>query len=295
MSDPLVSVLVTVYNRAEYLRECLDSVLASTYGNRELIIVDDCSTDGSVEIAREYAERDDRVELHVNEKNLGDYPNRNRAASYARGKYLKYLDADDVIYRHSLRIMVEAMEEYPEASLGLSQNVIDDRKPYPHLAEPAEAYRSFFLGPNVLGVGPSAAIIRRESFEQVGGFSGHEYIGDTELWLGLVRLAPLVKLQPSLVWWRHHPGQQIKSEREDPEALAARYELKMSVLAETESLLTQRDLLRAVRMVRYRFARDLWNLAFRKGNLRDAFRVFRTTEIGLAEMLHSLVVNIDDE
>src|SRR4051812_47750099 len=92
---PLVSVLMTSYNREKYIAQAIESVIASTYSNLELIIVDDCSKDSTVSIARSYAENDKRVKVYVNEKNLGDYPNRNKAASYATGKYLKYVDADD--------------------------------------------------------------------------------------------------------------------------------------------------------------------------------------------------------
>ncbi|HEV2714429.1 MAG TPA: glycosyltransferase family A protein, partial [Terriglobales bacterium] len=97
MATPLVSVLMTAYNREKYIAEAIESVLASNFKDFELIIVDDCSKDRTAEIARRYTS-DSRVQVHVNEKNLGDYPNRNRAASLARGKYLKYLDSDDVIY-----------------------------------------------------------------------------------------------------------------------------------------------------------------------------------------------------
>src|SRR5260370_37746092 len=96
LEKPLVSVLMTAYNREKYIAQAIESVLASTYTNFELIIVDDRSTDYSVEIARGYERKDKRVRVHVNEKNLGDYPNRNKAASYAVGKYIRYLDSDDV-------------------------------------------------------------------------------------------------------------------------------------------------------------------------------------------------------
>src|SRR5690606_2521559 len=98
MSTPLVSVLMTVYNREKYIAEAIKSVLASTYQNWELIIVDDQSMDNSVAIAQSFAQKDPRIQVHVNKENLGDYPNRNRAASYAKGKYLKYVDSDDLIY-----------------------------------------------------------------------------------------------------------------------------------------------------------------------------------------------------
>ncbi|MBN2662839.1 MAG: glycosyltransferase family 2 protein, partial [Bacteroidales bacterium] len=97
-NNPFVSVLMTAYNREKYIAEAIESVIASTYQNWELIIVDDGSKDKTVEIAKQYEAKDPRIKVYINEKNLGDYPNRNKAASYAKGKYLKFVDADDLIY-----------------------------------------------------------------------------------------------------------------------------------------------------------------------------------------------------
>src|SRR5687768_8103613 len=101
---------MTVFNRENYLKEAIESVLDSTFTNFELIIVDDCSTDNSVAIAKKYAANDQRIRVYVNEQNLGDYPNRNKAAGYATGKYLKYVDSDDKIFPHTLEVMINGME-----------------------------------------------------------------------------------------------------------------------------------------------------------------------------------------
>ncbi len=104
-NDSLVSVLMTAYNRQKYIAAAIESVLASAYSNFELIIVDDHSNDDTVNIARAYAARDNRIRVYVNEKNLGDYPNRNKAASYAKGEFLKYVDSDDYLYPWGLSII----------------------------------------------------------------------------------------------------------------------------------------------------------------------------------------------
>jgi glycosyltransferase involved in cell wall biosynthesis len=96
-TNPTVSVLVTVYNREAYLAACLDSILASTWQDFEVVVVGGRSTDGSVSVAENYAVRDPRIRFFRNEKNLGDYSNRMRAAELAKGKYLKYVDSDDLI------------------------------------------------------------------------------------------------------------------------------------------------------------------------------------------------------
>jgi glycosyltransferase involved in cell wall biosynthesis len=102
MSAPTVSVLMTAYNRERYIASSIDSVLAQTFDDFELVIVDDGSSDGTVEIARRFARQDRRVRVEVNDRNLGDYPNRNRAAALARGTLLKYHDSDDLLYPHCL-------------------------------------------------------------------------------------------------------------------------------------------------------------------------------------------------
>jgi len=92
MTLPIVSALVTVYNRAHILSETVHSLLNSEYGKLEIVLVDDCSSDASWPLCQTLAEANPQVRAFRNQKNLGDYANRNRAASLARGKYLKYLE-----------------------------------------------------------------------------------------------------------------------------------------------------------------------------------------------------------
>lgn len=212
MSSPvMVSVLMTAYNREAFIGEAIESVLSSSYTNFELIVCDDCSTDNTVAVARTYSAKDQRVKLFVNEQNMGDYPNRNQAASYATGKYIKYLDSDDILYPHCLEVMVAAMEQFPEAGFGLS-SVSDAARPYPVCLSPKEAYHEHFFGYGHFDRAPGSAIIRRDVFEQVNGFSGERMIGDNELWFRLARTYPLVKFQRDLVWDRVHGGQESKSQ-----------------------------------------------------------------------------------
>ena len=279
---------MTAYNRAMYITEAIQSIIDSSYKSFELIIVDDGSSDRTLEIAHNFSKVDERIRVYQNEKNLGDYPNRNKAASYATGKYLKYLDADDVIYPYSLQIMVEAMENYQKAGLALSFNIIDDTKPYPQLIEPQEAYKSFFLCKNVLGVGPSAAIIRRKCFESVGGFSGRQYVGDTELWLKLAGRYPVVKLQPSLVWWRRHENQQMKSELKNYDVLNVRHRMMLDVLDNCGNLLTDPEKAIARKFHTYRHARTVWNLAIKQKKLIPAFRLFRDSRLTIWNILTAI-------
>lgn len=209
MNTPLVSVLMTSYNREDYIAEAIQSVLSSTFQNYELIISDDASTDRTVEIAKSYAAKDSRIQVYINEKNLTDYPNRNKAAAYAKGKYIKYLDSDDVMYPYTLQIMVDYMEQFPQAGFGLS--AVHDDKPYPIVISPNRAYLEHFYTWGHFGRAPGSAIIRRDAFEKIGGFTGENMIGDFQLWFALGREHHMVKIPPNLTWNREHPAQESKT------------------------------------------------------------------------------------
>jgi len=111
--NPLVSVLVPVYNCAEYLAACLDSILAQSYIHFELIIVNNCSTDTSLAMAKEYAKKNARITLHDNETFVNAEQNHNIAARLisAKSEYVKFVQADDGLFPECLKLMVDLAEK----------------------------------------------------------------------------------------------------------------------------------------------------------------------------------------
>lgn len=208
---PLVSVLMTAYNREDYVAEAIESVLSSTYENFELIIVDDCSKDNTVAIARQYAAKDARISVYLNEKNLGDYVNRNKAASYASGKYIKYWDSDDVMYPHCLEVMVRCIEQFPAAGFGLCKphTKVYDR-PLPYMID--RPFEQFVKDQGIFSNAPGSAIINRELFNRLGGFSGKRYVGDVEFWLKISQETSLVIMPAAIGWNREHAQTERSSE-----------------------------------------------------------------------------------
>lgn len=204
----MVSVLMTAYNRQEYIAEAIDSVLASDFADFELIIVDDRSTDNTVTIAKAYEQKDSRIKVFVNDHNLGDYPNRNQAASYALGKYIKYVDSDDKILPHGLGLMVAAMEQFPKAAFGFSDTKNTSSK-YPFQYSGEEALRKHFLRGGLLQAGPSTSIIRTAAFKKMGGFSGQRFISDYQAWLRFCLDYAVVIFSTGLMWVRSHKGQEM--------------------------------------------------------------------------------------
>jgi glycosyltransferase involved in cell wall biosynthesis len=115
ISQPLVSIVTPVYNEEEYLAECIESVLAQTYQNWDYTIVNNCSTDRSLEIARSYAANDPRIRIHDNAQFLDMIPNHNVALRQIspESKYCKVVLGDDRIFPECLERMVAVAEIYP--------------------------------------------------------------------------------------------------------------------------------------------------------------------------------------
>lgn len=116
-SAPLVSIAVPVYNGERYLAEALDSLLAQTLADVEIIITDNASTDGTELICRRYAGRDTRIRYVRNACNIGANPNFNLGPKYATGKYFKWAAHDDVLEPDFLEKCVAALERNPDAVL----------------------------------------------------------------------------------------------------------------------------------------------------------------------------------
>lgn len=96
ITSPLVSIITPNYNCERFISQTIESVLAQTYKNWEMLIVDDCSTDKSYEIACEYAKKDSRIKVFRNKKNSGAAVSRNVAIEKSKGEYLAFLDSDDL-------------------------------------------------------------------------------------------------------------------------------------------------------------------------------------------------------
>lgn len=115
--EPLVSVIIPVYNVRDYLERCLDSVLSQTYGNLEVIVVDDGSTDGSGSVCDAYASKDDRIRV-IHQDNSGISSARNAALDVATGIWIAFVDGDDFIHRQSIEIMLGASDGENDIVMG---------------------------------------------------------------------------------------------------------------------------------------------------------------------------------
>ncbi|MBI1286915.1 MAG: glycosyltransferase [Flavobacteriales bacterium] len=115
MNQPLVTVLIPMYNAEDFVEQSVRSILEQTYTNFELLIIDDGSTDRSVPVVESFS--DQRIKLVRNEKNLKLIATLNKGLSLAKGKYIVRLDADDIAIKERIETQVSFMEEHPEVGL----------------------------------------------------------------------------------------------------------------------------------------------------------------------------------
>ena len=107
----MISIAMATYNGEKYLAEQLDSILAQTVQDFELIVCDDCSSDSTAEILSRYAEKDSRIKIFVNEKNLGFVKNFEKAVSLCSGEYIALSDQDDVWFAGHLEILLRNIKD----------------------------------------------------------------------------------------------------------------------------------------------------------------------------------------
>lgn len=115
--QPQISVITPAYNAEKYIGETIESILNQSFTDFEFIIINDCSTDSTLEIVQKYADKDKRIKLFSNEKNLGIAGNRNKGVSLAAGKYIVWQDADDISVLDRLEKQFAFMESHPEVGI----------------------------------------------------------------------------------------------------------------------------------------------------------------------------------
>jgi len=221
MNRPRVSVIMPIYNAAAYLREAIASVLAQTMRELELIAIDDGSTDDSVSIARELAASDPRLRVEAMPGHAGTAQARNAAIALARGRYLAFLDADDVAVPVRLATQLAAIERGPGPVLACSATMligpsgaVGGRSGF-HRG--VDQIASTLLFSNVIVA--STVLMAREGF--VGFRSGYEPAEDYDAWLrclpGLAvhyHAEPLVRYRVHAAAVSSRQGERMKVARE---------------------------------------------------------------------------------
>lgn len=200
---------MTAYNREDLIGFAIESVLESDYPNLELIIVDDHSNDNTVNIAKQYQKKSDKIKLYINDINLGDYKNRNKAASYASGEFIMHVDSDDTIYPAAITNAVSAMLTFPNASFGMC-HLIQDIPPF-YLNAKEAITKHFFESP-FLNLGPGGTIIKKKYFDLINHFP-EKYGPANDMYFNLKAVCNqgVLMLPFKIIFYRRHEGQEINN------------------------------------------------------------------------------------
>lgn len=213
-----VSVVIPTYNRAAYLREALESVLAQTYKEIEVIVVDDNSTDGTARVVSSFGPKVKYILQDNRERGAA----RNSGIRNSTGDYIAFLDSDDVWFRDHLEACVKALESFPEAGLSFSGSYMMDGDGKVISKMPVRRF-----GPNPLrqivsdyssgGCNASSCLIRRQVFDRAGLFSEIRELSGSEDWEMWARIGGCYRLIFSGRYTakiRFHPGKSsIDAER----------------------------------------------------------------------------------
>ncbi len=240
---PRVSVIIPNYNHARYLRQRIGSVLGQTLGDMEVLILDDASTDGSLEVIREF-EGDPRVRVIVNETNSGStFRQWNRGMREAKGEYAWIAESDDWADERFLERLVGMLEANPGCGMACSESwyvygddppttrTNDSHKPEnarwreDYVADGREECREHLVVHNTMP-NASAVVMRRDLFERVGGADeSMRLCGDWMLWVRLLELSDLAHVGDPLNYYRCHTAAVRKKNLASPSTQAEVYRI----------------------------------------------------------------------
>ncbi len=226
-NKPLVSIISPTYNHEKYISDCIKSVLAQTYNNWEMIIIDDGSTDNTFSIAQDYAKKDARITAFT-QKNIGIFrlgESYNFALSKCKGKYVAILECDDIWLQNKLTIQIDAMEKNPQcvlswgkaylSSVDLSENYYLAPKNMEEIQlfnnKPIGSFLKKFIYTTLI---PALTIvIRKAELDNLGGFVQKHNLPlvDIPTTLELLLRGEFAFIDQPLGHWRIYPTQVTKT------------------------------------------------------------------------------------
>ncbi len=198
-----MSLMMPMYNTVQFLKAAVDSVLAQTYQNWEMVIVDDASDDGSYELATALALEDQRIKLHKNYTKLGIAKNRGKAVHLCTGEFIGHIDSDDMLERWALEEMLRVFDSKPDAALVYSDFAQIDTKgklelySTSHDFDPATLHRH---GWRHFGV------YRKSAYDATQGFNTKLLNGceDGDLFMQIAEQFPCYRIPKVLYYYRSH-------------------------------------------------------------------------------------------
>jgi len=313
-SLPLVTVSMVTYNSEKYIQMAIESVLASSYTNFELIISDDCSTDNTWNIIQEY--NDKRIIATRNGSNLKEYCNRNKCVDLAKGKYIIFVDGDDILKPLGLEFYVKSLEAFPDC--GMSAMAYPYEKfLFPLKLTPREVVRNEIFSTNTFLSMHMLGNLFRTDVLKKNKFPTDKIAGDSYTRWHIALDHPVLLIDGGFAFARNPPGQAseklttiecfIQNQSFKKDFFAKAYHKKLISKEELELLIKQYEVCnyyKALSLIKRRHWKDLslliGNLKWRIGSRkkinteilsRDPFKEYSSARLLDRDFFKSPYIN----
>ncbi|MBD2526703.1 glycosyltransferase [Nostoc sp. FACHB-133] len=281
---PKVSVVMSVYNGSNYLKESVESILNQTFSDFEFIIVEDCSTDNSGEIIREYAAQDQRIVIINNEENIGLTKSLNKGLKIAKGTYIARQDADDVALAKRFEKQVEILDRHPDTVLvSCNMEIInpEGKKETETQSVCDPKWVSWYLMFYNHVDGHSQVMFRLKPVLRLGGYcETRRYSQDYELWCRLSKVGKIFIL-PEILQKRRIHNKSVSAENGSQQRILSLSQSKHNI----EQLINQKLTLEEVEYLRFFWVGNVWWGQF-PDTKKLAFINFKLKNIYLAYLQH---------
>ena len=203
---PRFSIIVPLYNKAPYICKALESICAQTYRDFECIVVDDGSTDGSLDVVRSLDIGDCKLEI-ISQANAGVAAARNKGVAASKGEYVCFLDADDWWEPDFLKTMTEAIEQCPKAGIyGVNYNIVQKgtvRKAVDGIKTgEIDYFKEYYRPPYAMPLWTGAVMIPKKVYEEIGGFNPMlKMAEDFDLWTRIALKHPVYYTDKALAYY----------------------------------------------------------------------------------------------
>src|SRR3989338_5919369 len=286
-SLPLVSICIPNYNNARYLNACINSAINQTYGNVEIIFVDDNSSDTSLNIAKKYA---GKIKILKNESNIGQPQNTNKCVGLSRGKYIVILHSDDMLLPDFAEKLVPLLEKNPSVGMAVGERILTDEKN--KLRKIAPFYDGDYLIPGIKQAKvfmmasflPCQVLLQRDIFLKIGGTDSRHIVNlDGLLWFKCSLEGDIAYTQEAVSIYRIHSKQTT-----------AQYNRTINHMMENYITLTEMFRLGK----KYAYLRKFFNEAVKRGaviKLRYCTDVIRDKNYDLAKKYLALATVFDSK
>lgn len=220
----MISIITASYNYAEYIGKTIKSVLSQTYTDWEMIIIDDCSTDNSVDVINSF--KDERIKLFVNDKNLGLSKTVQKGLEKAYGEWIVFLESDDYITSDYLEKKTAIAQKYPKVNLIFNDSEFfgDEKRVYDFngvlektryilrtKTYPAKMFYDFYHSNKIFTF--SEVMAKKEDLLKIDFNPNLDYLLDWHLWIQMAYLGDFYYINEKLTYWRLHTNSYINSSK----------------------------------------------------------------------------------